>query len=79
MINKEDKTCCLIGLYKYVVVPRITTKGQFIQMGCYLRSRDEWELDFWNNPNEFPNNGNIKSVRREQAFKIACAWLDFNN
>jgi hypothetical protein len=45
-------------------------------MGCFLRKREDWEKDFWNNEKEFPDDGNIESQRREVAFKMACLWLD---
>jgi hypothetical protein len=45
-------------------------------MGCYLHSRTEWESDFWNNADEFPNDGSEKSNNRKLAFDLACQWLD---
>lgn len=77
-ILENAKYACLVGLYRYVCSPRIHSDGeQWVQMGCHLRTRKDWESDFWNNEIEFPNDGNIKSKRREFAFKIACQWLDF--
>jgi len=47
-------------------------------MGCYIRTRKEWEEDFWNNLGEFPNDNSKKSKDRVFAFEIACKWLDAN-
>jgi hypothetical protein len=45
-------------------------------MGCYTRLLSEWENDFWNNPNEFPNDGSLKSNLRLFAFETAKRWFD---
>jgi len=67
----------MVGVYKYVCTPRIHANGeQWIQMGCHLRTREDWEKDFWNNPQEFPNNGDKASAKRLLAFKLAIQWLD---
>lgn len=64
------------GLYTYVVIPYTTeTNEQRIKMGCYDRSLKEWEEDFWNNDNEFPNDGSLKSNQRLMAFETAKKWL----
>lgn len=68
---------CLIGLYKYVCSPRINKDGtQWIQMGCHLRTRKDWEAVEWNNPLEFPNDQSFESTRRHFALQIAYQWLD---
>jgi len=55
----------------------ITDDGtQYVRMGCHIRKRTEWEADFWNNDNEFPDNGSLESMRRLWAFEFACKWLD---
>ena len=65
------------GLYTYIVIPYITEEDEKrIKMGCYDRSLKEWEGDFWNNPNEFPNNGSQKSLMRLMAFETAKKWFD---
>jgi len=67
------------GLYKYVCLPFITTKNeQLVTMGCFTRTRREWEKDFWNNDDEFPNDGSMSSELRKLAFETACKWLDLN-
>lgn len=48
---------------------------EYVKMGCFERTRKEWEADFWNNPN-YPNNGNFRSQKRLFAFETACKWLD---
>ena len=76
-IEKGDSYTCITSAYKYTCCPRIKETGeQLIQMGCHLRTREEWEGDFWNNDNEFPNDGSEESNNRLIAFKLACAWLD---
>ena len=44
-----------------------------LQLGCYTRPLSEWEADFWNNPNEFPNDGSEKSAARWNVFQTALA------
>lgn len=66
------------GLYDLVTGAYWSKGVPYIQLGCNLRTRKEWEGDFWNNPEQFPNDGSPKSNKREFAFKVACQWLDFN-
>ena len=64
------------GLYDYIVIPYITEENiKRVKMGCYNRSLEEWEADFWNNDCEFPNNGSVKSRCRLMAFETAKAWF----
>jgi acyl-[acyl carrier protein]--UDP-N-acetylglucosamine O-acyltransferase len=78
--NYVTSACSIHSAYLYTCSPQITKdKSQFIQMGCFLRSREAWKKDFWNNPNEFPNDGSKKSKDRLTAFKMACVWLDGNS
>ena len=64
------------GLYEYIVIPYITEENiKRVKMGCYDRSLEDWEADFWNNNNEFPNNGSVKSNLRLMAFETAKAWF----
>ena len=51
-------------------------RGEMVQLGCFTRTRKEWEADFWNNNNEFPNNNSEKSKARLRAFKMCCTFLD---
>lgn len=51
-------------------------RGEIIQLGCFTRTRKEWEDDFWNNDKEFPNNNSDKSNARLRAFKMCCNFLD---
>ena len=67
------------GLYAYLVMPVIAEDGtEYIRMGCFFRTVVEWETDFWNNPKEFPNNGDTPSKLRWMAYQTALAWLDIN-
>ncbi len=71
------KAAVFTGLYTYTVIPYITEQNEKrIRMGCYDRNLQEWEADFWNNPNEFPNDGSQKSQMRLMAFNTAKAWFD---
>ena len=45
-------------------------------MGCYDRSLIEWENDFWNNNDEFPNNGSENGKMRLMAFETAKKWFE---
>jgi len=65
------------GLYTYVVMPYITEEGlKRVKMGCHDRTLQEWEANFWNNDNEFPNDGSAKSQMRLMAYNTAKAWFD---
>lgn len=64
-----------IGLYKYHTCGYFSNGIPYIQMGCYLRSVDEWEKDFWNNPNEFFDPSDPESKRRWNAFKVTKKLL----
>lgn len=76
-IPEGAKAACFTGIYTYVCSPRIHADNtQWVQMGCHLRTRENWEKDFWNNPKEFPNDNSEKSNNRMLAFKMACIWLD---
>ena len=75
--KKIKKYASLNGLYKYHVLAYITECGEVrIKMGCYDRLLTEWESDFWNNPVEFPNNGEETSELRLFAFETAKNWIN---
>ena len=60
------------GLYKYNVAVIIDMNDiKWVKLGCYLRKLTEWEEDFWNNNNEFPNDKSEDSELRLLAFKTA--------
>ena len=67
----------LTGLYQFVVAAVVAEDGQeYIGLGCFFRSVTDWEADFWNNPGEFPNNGDQASAERLFAYQTALRWLD---
>jgi uncharacterized protein YjbI with pentapeptide repeats len=73
------KAIVITGLYKYLSMPIVAEDGKYyIKLGCHLRSVEEWENDFWNNNNEFPDDGSIKSHLRVLAFETAKKWLEIN-
>jgi len=75
--EKISKAVVFTGLYNYIVIPYVTKYGEKrIKMGCHNRSLEEWTNDFWNNNNEFPNNGSEKSQMRLMAFETAKKWLE---
>ena len=45
-------------------------------MGCSLRTVEEWDANFWNNNEEFPNDGSEKSKLRLFAYETAKRWFD---
>jgi hypothetical protein len=74
---KIKKATVFTGLYRHIVIAYITESNEKrIKMGCYDRSLTEWEADFWNNNNEFPNDGSKKSQLRLMAYNTAKAWFD---
>jgi len=74
---KIKNAAVFTGLYAYIVIPYITEENdKRIKMGCYDRLLAEWENDFWNNPNEFPNDGSEKSQLRLFAFGAAKKWFE---
>ena len=65
------------GLYKYVVIPFISEDDiKYVKMGCFTRKLSDWESDFWNNDNEFPNDNSEKSNLRLFAFETAKTWFE---
>jgi hypothetical protein len=77
---KISKSQVFTGLYKYVAIPIIAEDGKkYIRLGCFCRLVSEWKKDFWNNDNEFPNNGSIESESRKLAFKTCLEWLRINS
>ena len=65
------------GIYKYIAMPLIAEDGtEYIQLGCRFRRVSEWAEDFWNNPKEFPNNGNTDSKDRWNAYQTCLRWLE---
>ena len=73
---KIKKAIVITGIYNYIVIPFITeTDEKRIVMGCFNRSLDEWETDFWNNDSEFPNNNSEESKLRLLAFETAKKWF----
>ena len=78
--EKIKTAAVFTGLYQYIVIPYITEENiKCVKMGCYSRSLEEWEENFWNNNEEFPNNGSMKSNLRLMAFNTAKAWLELQS
>lgn len=67
-----------LGLYRYHVSAHYNNSVPYIELGCFLRTQDEWENDFWNNGKEFPNDNSDASKARIYAYNVAKDWLNFN-
>jgi len=73
------KAVVITGLYLYWGMAIIDENNkEYIKLGCHTRSVKEWENDFWNNDDEFPNNGSLKSELRVFAYKTFKKWLKLN-
>jgi hypothetical protein len=74
---KIKKIMVFTGLYKYIVMSIIDENDiKYIKLGCHLRKVEDWENDFWNNTNEFPNNNSEKSNLRLFAYETAKKWFE---
>ena len=74
---KIKRAIIFTGLYTYVVIPFISEDDiKYVKMGCFTRKLSDWESDFWNNDNEFPNDGSEKSNLRLFAFETAKKWFE---
>ena len=63
--------------YKYSAHALLHKDGDAtIRLGCFTRSRKEWEENFWNNDREFPNDGSEGSEMRLFLFNMICLWTD---
>jgi len=78
LIGVKVKTFAVFsGLYKYVSMPVIAEDGtEYIRLGCHFRKASEWADNFWNNPSEFPNSGDIASKDRWNAYQACLRWLE---
>lgn len=62
--------------YKYSAAGFISEDNlAFIRLGCFLRSVEDWEEDFWNNEYEFPDDGSKESLKRLNAYKKCLNWI----
>ena len=71
-----EKLRAYVGLYPYQVSSFLTTDGKrYVQMGCLLKTLEEWEqIGIRNsNPSEFPDDGSEKCEERVAAFEFARA------
>ena len=73
--GKVYKVQHLSGLYKYKQDIIYTDKDIYIRMGCLTFTVDKWKGNFWNNDNEFLNDGDEGSVDRLEAFNICMRIL----
>jgi hypothetical protein len=74
---KIQSCAVFTGLYKYLAMPVIAEDGtEYIRLGCHFRKASEWSGNFWNNPSEFPNNGDVDSKDRWNAYQACLRWLE---
>ncbi len=70
------KTIFLEKDYRYQSGGSLTSDGKiFIRLGCFVRTLQEWESDFWNNNAEFPNDNSEKSKKRLATFNKIKSYL----
>ena len=72
------KNMHLTGLYKYSVDIIWTEEDVYIRLGCFTRTKTEWEGDFWNNDSEFPQES-LGGKRRWNAFKVCLQIIENEN
>lgn len=53
------------------------TGEYYSTFGCFTRKFSEWKSDFWNNPAEFPNDGNLESRKRYNLFLLMEKIIEF--
>ena len=64
------------GLYAYLAMPVIAEDGtEYVRLGCHFHKVSEWEENFWNNDQDFPNDGSAKSQERLMAYRTCLEWL----
>lgn len=56
--------------YIYKDVPRV-------RLGCYDRTLEQWDKDFWNNPDEFPKASGGGEIRYETYLMIKNYLLNY--
>jgi len=60
------------GMYKYNVIILIDELDQlFIGLGCKWGSEEYWKTNFWNNLDEFKDDGREGTERRKIALETA--------
>jgi uncharacterized protein YjbI with pentapeptide repeats len=63
------------NLYRYKVEAMLTDDNQvMIRLGCHTQTLEEWSKDFFNNDDEFPNDGSAKTKHRINAFQFAVNY-----
>jgi NDP-sugar pyrophosphorylase family protein len=61
--------------YKYHASAYYFEGVLFVQLGCFTRTKEEWEADFWNNDEEFPK-GSEQGQKRIEAFRKICKMAE---
>jgi len=74
-----DRIAVFSGIYKYVAISIIDKNGQkWVKLGCFMRTLEDWEKDFWNNNSEFLDDNSLKSNLRVLAYETCKKWLELN-
>ena len=63
--------------YRYTARCYKSGETWYIKLGCHLRTVQDWEDDFWNNDNEFPNDGSDKSNNRFKTYNALKSIIEF--
>jgi len=64
------------NIYKYASFSfEMDTGTRYIRLGCRSRALEEWESDFWDNNEEFPDDNSEKSNLRKLAFETHRKWF----
>ena len=73
----NSRAIFILNGYKYSAGGHFNKLGvQMIQLGCFTRTRQEWDEDFWNSTKEFPDDKSEASEARVRTYKTICFFLD---
>ena len=76
-IGVNARIVSIINGYKYSANAyfNLTDNKEYIRLGCFIRTIEDWEKDFDNNQNEFP----LKSKQwheRKAVYEYLKSWLE---
>ena len=86
-MNKSMKTTIKINSTSFTSLPDLTGITTFtdlpdlkgIATGTNYSQLSKWEIDFWNNNNEFPNDNSKRSNLRSPVFELIKRWFKINS
>jgi len=65
---------CIESQYIYQSYGYYYQESLRVRLGCYDRTVEEWDANFWNNTNEFPANS-PKGQNRRMVYEFIKTWL----